>query len=102
MYIHIDKDDEVIKAIRIYSCGVGEDISFDMAVMNDYDCEIFAFDPTPKSMDWIKMQSIPVHCRCLRLSSFHTKLPKTKCGLFSGLVRQYRWICRQTSYNGEK
>jgi FkbM family methyltransferase len=38
---------------------VGEDISFDTAVMDDYDCEIFAFDPTPKSIVWIKKQNIP-------------------------------------------
>jgi FkbM family methyltransferase len=38
---------------------VGEDISFDMAVMNDFDCELFAFDPTQKSIAWIKDQKKP-------------------------------------------
>jgi FkbM family methyltransferase len=47
------------KKIIVYSCGVGEDISFDIAIMNDYDCKVFAFDPTPKSITWIKMQNLP-------------------------------------------
>jgi hypothetical protein len=38
------------KKIIVYSCGVGEDISFDIAIMHDCDCEVFAFDPTPKSI----------------------------------------------------
>jgi FkbM family methyltransferase len=48
-------DEKVI----VYSCGVGEDVSFDTEVMNDYDCIIFAFDPTPKSIEWVKEQNFP-------------------------------------------
>jgi FkbM family methyltransferase len=44
--------------IVIYSCGVGEDISFDIDMMRDFDCKIFAFDPTPKSIEWIKQQNL--------------------------------------------
>jgi FkbM family methyltransferase len=45
--------------IVVYSCGVGEDISFDAEILNDYDCNIFAFDPTPKSHEWVKKQNLP-------------------------------------------
>jgi FkbM family methyltransferase len=30
-----------------YCAGVGEDISFDMALIDTFGCEVFAFDPTP-------------------------------------------------------
>lgn len=43
----------------IYSVGIGEDISFDLSLINKYDCQIQAFDPTPKVIEWIKSQSLP-------------------------------------------
>ena len=43
----------------VYSFGVGEDISFDRAMMEKHTCEVFAFDPTPKSIQWVKQQSLP-------------------------------------------
>lgn len=39
---------------NIYSFGIGTDISFDLAIIEKFNVEIFAFDPTPKSIDWIK------------------------------------------------
>lgn len=38
----------------VYSFGVGEDISFDKAVIEKYDSSVYAFDPTPQSIDWVK------------------------------------------------
>lgn len=38
---------------KIYSFGIGEDISFDIDLINDYKCEVFGFDPTPKSALWV-------------------------------------------------
>lgn len=40
----------------IYSLGIGEDISFDMAVIENHNCRVFGFDPTPKSITWVKQQ----------------------------------------------
>lgn len=42
----------------VYSFGIGEDISFDNAVNNNIGCHVFGFDPTPKSIKWIKTQRI--------------------------------------------
>ena len=36
----------------IYSFGIGEDISFDKAVLEAHSVQIFGFDPTPKSIKW--------------------------------------------------
>ena len=33
--------------------GVGEDISFDIALIGRYGCKVYAFDPTPRAIDFI-------------------------------------------------
>ncbi|MEY4906451.1 MAG: hypothetical protein RL260_169 [Pseudomonadota bacterium] len=40
----------------VYSFGVGEDASFDIALIDQYGLTIHAFDPTPKSIEWVKQQ----------------------------------------------
>ena len=42
-----------------YSFGVGEDISFDRALIAKTGCRVWAFDPTPKSQAWISGQTLP-------------------------------------------
>ncbi|RVB80568.1 MULTISPECIES: FkbM family methyltransferase [unclassified Mesorhizobium] len=51
--------DCVDKGSVIYSFGIGEDISFDRAVIERYGCRVFGFDPTPKSRAWLDMQNLP-------------------------------------------
>ena len=43
----------------IYSFGVGTDVSFDLEMINKFGVNIHAFDPTPKSIEWIKQQVLP-------------------------------------------
>jgi len=43
----------------VYSFGVGEDITFDLAAIERFHCQIYAFDPTPRSVKWIKDQPTP-------------------------------------------
>lgn len=43
----------------VYSFGIGEDISFDTALINKFNCKIYGFDPTPKSIRWINSQDLP-------------------------------------------
>jgi FkbM family methyltransferase len=33
-----------------YCVGAGEDISFDIALVEDFGCDVFSFDPTPKAI----------------------------------------------------
>lgn len=42
----------------VYSGGVGEDISFDTAILKKYNCTVFAFDPTPRAVSYIEKQKI--------------------------------------------
>jgi FkbM family methyltransferase len=43
----------------VYSFGLGEDISFDLALLGRLDCRIFGFDPTPRSIAWVRAQNPP-------------------------------------------
>jgi len=43
----------------IYSFGVGKDISFDTSLIRLKDCKIYAYDPTPESIEWIQSENVP-------------------------------------------
>jgi FkbM family methyltransferase len=43
----------------VYSFGVGEDISFDLELIRQHKCPVYAFDPTPRSIAWVKNQFLP-------------------------------------------
>ncbi len=43
----------------VYSCGVGEDVSFDLALIKNHHVTVHAFDPTPRSIRWVKHQRLP-------------------------------------------
>jgi len=45
----------------VYSFGIGEDITFDLAVIEKFDSKVFGFDPTPKSINWIATQKTPTN-----------------------------------------
>jgi FkbM family methyltransferase len=72
----------------VYSAGIGRDISFDLDLIRLYGLHIWAFDPTPESLEWLRNQDTP--------STFHV----VECGLaghdgtaaFSPLSP--RWECR--------
>lgn len=42
----------------VYSLGIGEDLSFSEKIIADTNCSIFAFDPTPKSIKYVKESEI--------------------------------------------
>jgi FkbM family methyltransferase len=43
----------------VYSLGIGEDISFDLALIYQYGVTVHAFDPTPRVKTWLASQSLP-------------------------------------------
>jgi FkbM family methyltransferase len=51
--------DGLIPKSIVYSFGVGEDISWDIAIIEDYQVQVYAFDPTPKSIQWMQQQNTP-------------------------------------------
>jgi FkbM family methyltransferase len=53
-------DVDAVKADAVvYSAGVGEDVSFDLALMDRCGVTVHAFDPTPRSIQWVKAQQLP-------------------------------------------
>lgn len=53
----------VNEASIVYSFGIGEDLSFDQAVMARHQCRVYGFDPTPKSINWVRGQNLPENFR---------------------------------------
>jgi FkbM family methyltransferase len=43
----------------VYSLGVGNSIDFDLDVIERSGATVFAFDPTPYSMEWVEKQELP-------------------------------------------
>lgn len=37
----------------VYSGGIGDDASFDLGVIERYGCTVYAFDPTPSSIEYV-------------------------------------------------
>lgn len=44
------RDDSIV-----YNFGVGEDISFDVALVENFGCKVHLFDPTPRAIDHVKL-----------------------------------------------
>lgn len=43
----------------VYSLGVGDEVDFDLAIIEQYGVEVFAFDPTPNSIDLLDKSMLP-------------------------------------------
>lgn len=43
----------------VYSFGLGEDISFDLELIERTGATVYGFDPTPRSIAWVKQQALP-------------------------------------------
>ncbi len=43
----------------IVDIGLGEDISFSESLMQKYDCRVYGFDPTPKSIEYVRKRLVP-------------------------------------------
>ena len=43
----------------IYSVGVGANIDFDLELIDSLGVTVHAFDPTPRSVEWVKGQELP-------------------------------------------
>ena len=51
--------DVLSSASIVYSFGVGDDVSFDLSMIQRYGLTVHAFDPTPRSIAWVRAQSMP-------------------------------------------
>jgi FkbM family methyltransferase len=42
----------------VYSFGIGEDVTFDLALIERFGLTVHAFDPTPRSLRWVEAQQL--------------------------------------------
>ena len=43
----------------VYSLGVGADVSWDLAMIEQFGVHVHAFDPTPESIAWVSRKNLP-------------------------------------------
>ena len=43
----------------VYSLGVGDDIAFDLSIIEGFGAEVHAFDPTPSSIEMLSAADLP-------------------------------------------
>ena len=55
--------DQLNEKSIVYSFGIGEDASFDIQLIERFGLVIQAFDPTPKSIEWVTKQGFPANFR---------------------------------------
>lgn len=71
----------------VYSFGIGENILFDLFLIEKYGVVVHAFDPTPQTAEWLARQTLPKQFRyhSLALSNrdgvaeFFAPIPGRKC-----------------------
>jgi FkbM family methyltransferase len=51
--------DLIDRSSVVYSFGVGEDVTFDLALISRCGVVVHAFDPTPRSIAWVRKQELP-------------------------------------------
>ncbi|MHC4984807.1 MAG: FkbM family methyltransferase [Planctomycetota bacterium] len=102
----------------VYSFGIGEDATFDLSLIERFGLRVHAFDPTPKSLTWIKQQGFPpnfmlheygladfdgqaVLCPAGPGDMSHTVLdrPATKDGPITGLMRKLTTIMKELKHD---
>lgn len=56
----------------VYSLGVGEDVGFDLALIERFGASVHAFDPTPGAVEWVKSRQLPAafHFHQLGIADF--------------------------------
>lgn len=47
----------------VYSAGIGDDISFDLDIIEHFGATIFGFDPSPSSIAWVEKYNLPFQFR---------------------------------------
>jgi FkbM family methyltransferase len=64
----------------VYSFGVGEDVSFDLALIERFGAQVHAFDPTERSLQWVSTQKLP--------ANFH--MNAAALGTYDGTARFFK------------
>lgn len=53
--------DQLCSETIVYSFGVGEDATFDLSLIERFGLKVQAFDPTPRSAEWVRGRRFPAN-----------------------------------------
>jgi len=78
----------------VYSLGIGDDVSFDLSLIERYGVRVYAFDPTPETAEWIARQSLPGRFRYQPVAisdkdgtvDFFAPVPGSKCSTLQARI----------------
>lgn len=84
--------DQINNDSVIISAGLGEDLSFDVELIKNYNCKIIGIDPTPKSIKYVESLNINnlilLKCALSHSSGFITfNLPKDEKNISGSLEK---------------
>lgn len=48
----------------VWSFGIGDNIAWDLAMIERFGCAVHAFDPTPRALAWLQEQPLPPQFHC--------------------------------------
>jgi len=54
------------KQLVVLSFGLGEDITFDIEMMKNFNCKVYGFDPTPKSINYVESLKLDENFRLVK------------------------------------
>jgi hypothetical protein len=43
----------------VYSLGVGDNVDFDLGIIDSFGARVYAFDPTPYAKEWVESRDLP-------------------------------------------
>ena len=59
MVVYLNTKDLNSKSV-VYSIGIGTDASFDLELINTFNCEIYGFDPTQNPLGGLKILTLEI------------------------------------------
>ena len=91
----------------VYSFGVGDNVAWDLAMIDRFGCTVHAFDPTPVSIAWVGRQALPPQFvfHDYGLSDFDGELPfyppRRAGSTHFSQERRAGWFTRQAPVMGQ-
>lgn len=55
--------DTLNSASIVYSFGIGDDVEFELCLIERFGLDVRAFDPTPSTVDWVAARQLPANFR---------------------------------------
>ena len=78
----------------VYSAGVGNNIRWDLEIIAHHRALVYAFDPTPRTVEWISEQDLSIRLTAAAIvSGTFFVMASSACGSSVHLVPRNRCAC---------